>query len=123
MFGIKRIKGFSCPRCGWSDVFAVDACPRCQSQVEEAWFSGQGKIVTFTLIRYPPKGFEGQAPYVVAMIDLENGPRVIGRIVKGSGNLEIGHIVSFLTTSNGALEFGVKTGAGDTKTGSALAID
>jgi uncharacterized OB-fold protein len=114
---MQHVKGFSCPKCGWSDVFALDACPRCQSHVEEVWFSGQGKIATFTLIRYPPKGFEGEAPYVVAMIDLEKGPRVMGRIVKGSGSLEIGHIVSFLTTSNGALEFGVKTGAGDAKAG------
>lgn len=102
---MQQIKGFSCPKCGWSDVFAVEACPRCRSNVEEVLFSGRGKIATFTLIRSPPKEFEGKAPYIVAMIDLENGPRVIGRIIKGSENLEIGQLVSFLAVSNGALEF------------------
>jgi uncharacterized OB-fold protein len=88
-------------------VFAVDVCPRCQSQVKEAWFSEHGKVVTFTVIRYPPEGFEKEAPYIVAFIDLENGPRVIGRIVGGSEGLQIGQAVSFLTMSNGALEFKV----------------
>jgi uncharacterized OB-fold protein len=68
-------------------------------------FSGRGKVATFTVIRYPPEGFEKEAPYVIAMIDLENGPRVIGRIVEESDSLEIGQNVSFLTVSKGALEF------------------
>jgi uncharacterized OB-fold protein len=102
---MQRIRGLTCRKCGWSDVFAVNACPRCRSKVEEAWFSGQGRIVTFTMIRYPPKEFEGKAPYIVAMIDLEKGPRVMGRIVDGGENLEIGLLVSFLTLTKGALEF------------------
>ena len=105
MVELGGIKGSSCPKCNWSDVFALDACPRCQNPVKEAWFSGHGKIVTLTLIRYPPKDFEKEAPYVIAMIDLENGPRVICRIVEESENLQIGQSVSFLTISNGALEF------------------
>lgn len=84
---------------------AVDICPRCQSHVKEASFSGEGKIGTFTVIRYPPEGFEQEAPYVVALIDLENGPRVIGIIVEASENLQIGQTVSFLRVSKGGLEF------------------
>lgn len=108
MVELRGIKGSSCPKCNWSDIFAVDVCPRCQSQVKEASFSGRGKVVTFTVIRYPPEGFEKEAPYVVAFIDLENGPRVIGRIVEESEDLQIGQAVFFLTMSNGALEFKVK---------------
>ena len=99
------VHGFSCTRCDWSDVFAVDVCPRCGSQVTEASFSGQGKIDTFTVIRYPPEGFEKRAPYVVALIDLDQGPRVIARIVDASENLQIGQTVVFLKESNDGLEF------------------
>ena len=105
---MEGIRGFSCSRCNWSDGFAVDACPRCRSPVREAIFSGNGEIVTFTVIRYPPEGFEKEAPYVVALIDLENGPRVIGRIVEDPANLQIGQGVSFLTITNDCLKFKVK---------------
>ena len=100
--------GFSCTRCDWSDVLAHDICPKCGSQVTEASFSGQGKIGTFTVIRYPPEGFEKEAPYVVALIDLDQGPRVIARIVDAPENLQIGQTVFFLKVSNGCLEFKVK---------------
>jgi len=102
------IKGFSCPKCHWSDVFAIAVCPHCGIPVEEVWFAGRGKVATFTLIRYPPKGFESEAPYFVALIDLEQGPRVMARIVKGSIDPEIGQSVSFVATSKGFLEFKVK---------------
>ncbi len=102
------VHGFSCTRCDWSDVPTVDVCPRCGSKVTEARFSGKGKIDTFTVIRYPPEGFEKGAPYVVALIDLDQGPRVIARIVDGPENLQIGQPVFFLKVSNGGLEFRVK---------------
>jgi uncharacterized OB-fold protein len=100
--------GFSCTRCDWSDVLADDICPKCGSHVTKASFSGQGKIDTFTIIRYPPEGFEKEAPYVVALIDLDQGPRVIARIVDASENLQLGQTVFFSKVSNGCLEFKVK---------------
>jgi hypothetical protein len=100
-----RVKGVSCPKCHWRDVFAVTVCPHCGTPVEETSFLGQGKVATFTQIRYPPKGFESEAPYVVAMVDLDNGPRVLARIVKSSVELQIGQSVSFVAFSKSVLEF------------------
>ena len=40
----------------------------------------KGRIVSFTIIRLPPAGFESQAPYAVAIIDLA-GTCVIGQLV------------------------------------------
>jgi uncharacterized OB-fold protein len=70
-------------------------------------FSTRGKIVTFTVIRSPPLGFENQAPYVVALIDIENGPRVMGRVATNPDGLQIGQSVQFVGSRNGALEFRV----------------
>ena len=100
--------GFSCTRCDWSGVLAVEICPKCGSQVKQASFSGEGKIDTFTVIRYPPEGFERESPYVVALIDLVQGPRVIARIINVSENLVIGQNVFFSKVSNGCLEFKAK---------------
>ena len=61
--------------------------------------------MTFTVVRYPPKGFENQAPYTVAIIDLENGLRVIGRLSKSSEDVKIGGTVSLTSSREDALEF------------------
>jgi uncharacterized OB-fold protein len=64
-----------------------------------------GRVVTFTAIRYPPKGFENQAPYVVAIIDIEGGPRVIGRLSNSSDEVKIGADVVLKSNKEGSLEF------------------
>jgi uncharacterized OB-fold protein len=69
--------------------------------------SGKGKIATFTVIRYPPEEFEKDSPYVVGLIDLENGPRVIGRITSNPEDLEIAMSVQYVGKTQGALCFRV----------------
>jgi uncharacterized OB-fold protein len=64
-----------------------------------------GRVVTFTAIRYPPKGFENQAPYVVAIVDIERGPRVIGRLSNPSDEVKIGAKVVLKSKKEGSLEF------------------
>ncbi len=44
-------------------------------------FSGKGRIYSFTEVHSPPEGFEEQAPYVLAIVELEEGARVMGQIV------------------------------------------
>jgi len=66
---------------------------------------GNGKIETYTIIRYPPRGFENQTPYVVAIINIENGPKVIGRISATPENVAVGDGVSLRTIKDGVLEF------------------
>jgi uncharacterized OB-fold protein len=40
-----------------------------------------GKIVSWTLIRIPPSGFENQAPYPVALIKLDDGDMIMAQVV------------------------------------------
>ena len=99
------ISGVECPKCKWSDFFKAQVCPRCLTELNIASFPGQGRIVTFTVIRYPPIGFEDQAPYVVAIIDLNSGPRVIGRVNAKPDAVKIGANVDFVREVAGVLEF------------------
>jgi uncharacterized OB-fold protein len=99
------IKGYICPSCSWSDVHETQICPRCHSHPKENMFSARGNIATFTVIRSPPLGFENQAPYVVALIDIENGPRVMGIVATNPDDLHIGQSVQFVGSSKGSLEF------------------
>jgi len=100
-----QLTGYVCRKCGWADFHPVNLCPRCSGEVKQSTFAGEGKIVTYTVIRYPPKGFENQAPYVVAIIDIENGPRVIGRVSNSVDEVKIGSSVTLLSTREDALEF------------------
>lgn len=51
-------------------------------QKEIASFLGkEGKIISWTLIRVPPAGFEREAPYPVVLVELEKGARKIGQLV------------------------------------------
>lgn len=58
-------------------------CPTCLSP-EFSWepVSGRGTIFSFTVVHqlYDP-GFKGEIPYVVAVVELDEGPRVVTNIV------------------------------------------
>ena len=49
--------------------------------MEEVTFSGKGKVFTYTIIRVPPEGFDLYAPYVIAIIELDEGVKITGQIV------------------------------------------
>jgi len=95
---------YECEKCGWADFHLTERCPRCNESIRNSAFDGIGRIATYTTIRYPPKGFEDVAPYSVAIVDLENGIRVIGRI-SASESLKIGAVVTISSKENGVLEF------------------
>lgn len=62
-------------------------CPRCRrkGKIKDFNFTGHGKIVTFTIIRSAPDGFEYNTPYAIAIIELDEGARTSGQMV---GNIE-----------------------------------
>jgi hypothetical protein len=103
------VTAYVCQKCQWADFHAAQRCPRCHSDLRQSTFAGAGKVVTFTTIRYPPKGFENQAPYTVAIIDIENGPRVIGRLLDSADEVKIGSAVVLKSIEGGTLEFQVST--------------
>jgi len=39
-----------------------------------------GRVLSYTVIRYAPRGFERQVPYVVALIELDNGTKLISQL-------------------------------------------
>lgn len=49
---------------------------------------GEGRLLTWTEIRRPPAGLEVDGPYRVAVIDLDAGVQVTGRL-QGIAKLEL----------------------------------
>jgi uncharacterized OB-fold protein len=42
--------------------------------------SGRGEVYTYSTMYNVPKGFEDQAPYTIAIIQLDEGPRVTAQL-------------------------------------------
>jgi hypothetical protein len=75
-----KLLGLKCNKCGAYTVPPKKVCMECGSEdLEIAQLSGKGQIQTFTVIRVPPEGFD--APYVVGMAELDEGPWLMGNIV------------------------------------------
>ena len=75
-----KLLGLKCNKCGAYTVPPKKVCMECGSEdLEISQLSGKGQIQTFTVIRVPPEGFD--APYVVGMAELDEGPWLMGNIV------------------------------------------
>ena len=120
MAALAQVNSYACRNCGWADFHPVSLCPRCNGEIQQTPIIREGEIVTYTVIRYPPRGFENQAPYVVAIIDLKEGPRVIGRITNPAEGLKIGSMVSLSAAKEGALEFQLSNQLREAFRGSAI---
>ncbi|MBE0689942.1 MAG: Zn-ribbon domain-containing OB-fold protein, partial [Anaerolineae bacterium] len=49
-------------------------------QAERFAFSGMGEIYSYTTVQEAPEGFEDQAPYVLALVKLDEGPMITAQI-------------------------------------------
>jgi uncharacterized OB-fold protein len=49
----------------------------------------KGVIESFTIVHSPPQEFEGQSPYIIALLALDNGRKVVSQIVE-CRNVDIG---------------------------------
>ncbi len=65
-------------------------CPGCGSRAEGHQLWGVGKIISYTVVRTAPEGFEGDAPYVVAIIELREGTYISGQVVSELDEIEVG---------------------------------
>jgi len=77
-----RLTGIRCGKCGELAIPPKEFCPSCQ---EHDWtpvpLAGNGAVTSFTVIRIPPRGRAAEAPYAVAVVRLDEGVSLLGRIV------------------------------------------
>lgn len=60
-------------------------------------FAGTGEIYSYTVVQDPPEGYEGQAPYMLALIKLDEGPMVTAQLTDVDGSVAIGDRVEMVT--------------------------
>jgi len=57
-------------------------CPACASRsVSSVRASGRGRLYSYVINHRPAPGFEADAPYAVAVVELDEGPRMMTNIV------------------------------------------
>ncbi|HEY7946549.1 MAG TPA: Zn-ribbon domain-containing OB-fold protein [Acidimicrobiales bacterium] len=71
-----------CQDCHEFQLYPRDRCLACRGPVAWAEASGRGTIYSFTVIRQNyARPFRDWIPYVVALVDLEEGPRLMSNVV------------------------------------------
>ncbi len=70
-----------CKECQRAYFYPRPFCPRCFSFNVE-WFeaSGRGKLYSFVINHRPAPGF-GPEPYVIAVVELDEGPRMMTNLI------------------------------------------
>jgi len=72
-----------CASCGSYQFYPRVLCTRCWSE-DLGWVQaiGSGRIWTFTVVRMPGHAaWAPDVPYVIALIELDEGPRMMSRVV------------------------------------------
>jgi uncharacterized OB-fold protein len=71
-----------CDDCGVTIWYPRAICPQCWSGAV-SWFegSGRGHIYSYTLVSRGQGAYRDAGPYVLAYVELEEGPRIMTNIV------------------------------------------
>lgn len=60
-------------------------------------FAGKGSVYSYTVVTDPPAGFEEQAPYVLALVQLDEGPLVTAQLTDLGEPVTVGMRVEMVT--------------------------
>ena len=72
-----------CTACGKHYFYPRPYCPHCLSdKTEWTTVSGKGTLLTYVINHRPAPGFENEAPYVIAIVKLDEGPHLMTNIVQ-----------------------------------------
>lgn len=74
--------GWRCRRCNEHFFGEVFLCRRCSDQdLEPVDLGALGTLYSYTIVRVPPPGWNGEVPYALGQVELPQGPHVLCRVV------------------------------------------
>ena len=91
--------GEQCHHCGANIFPPRDVCPECAQEAQEIFrFSGKGEVFSYSTVFDAPAGYEGIAPYTVALVKLKEAPLVTAQLTDvDNDGVEIGMPVEMVT--------------------------
>jgi len=76
-----KLLGLKCKQCGAITVPPKITCGQCTStDIDIIELGGKGKIQTFTTVFVAPEGREDEVPYVIVLVELDEGPWLMGNL-------------------------------------------
>lgn len=76
-----KLLGLKCKQCGAVTVPPKITCGQCTStDIDIIELGGKGKIQTFTTVFVAPEGREDEVPYVIVLVELDEGPWLMGNL-------------------------------------------
>ena len=76
-----RLLGLKCKACGTITTPPKMVCRQCTgSDLEITELKGTGKIQTFTTVLVAAEGREDECPYVIVLVELDEGPWIMGNL-------------------------------------------
>ncbi|MEM0215431.1 MAG: Zn-ribbon domain-containing OB-fold protein [Archaeoglobaceae archaeon] len=76
-----KLIGLKCKDCGAITCPPKNTCNKCSSRnLERVLLSGKGVIKSYTVTYIAPMGYEKEAPYTVALVELLEGAWIVGRL-------------------------------------------
>ena len=94
----------TCPGCNQKYLDDVDICPSCLNitPTVRGEASGSGKIYSHSRVHVAPEQFKSIVPYYLAIIDLDEGVRLMARLQTQEGdNVRIDAPVELVSVENG----------------------
>jgi len=76
-----KLLGLKCQDCGAITVPPKMVCRQCDgTNMEVVELTGNGKIKTFTVVHVAPEGREDEVPYIIVLVELDEGPWIMGNL-------------------------------------------
>ncbi len=76
-----KLLGLKCQSCNAITVPPKMVCRQCTgSDLEITELKGLGKIRTFTTVNVASEGREPECPYIIVMVELDEGPWIMGNL-------------------------------------------
>lgn len=77
-----KLMGLKCNQCQTVTCPPRMSCNGCSGlDLDIVELSGQGQIVTFTTSFIAPQGRENELPYTIVMVQLDEGPWIMGNLI------------------------------------------
>jgi uncharacterized protein len=74
--------GMVCNDCGTHFFGSLRFCLKCTSaNLKQVELSKKGNLYTYTIVRMPPPKWQGAVPYILGVVKLPEGPRVISEVL------------------------------------------
>ncbi len=94
-----QLMGEECPSCKTKIYPPRDVCLECAAPAKELFeLTGEGEVYSFTTVYSAPAGYEFNAPYVMALVKLDEGPLLTAQLTDVDiEEIEIGMPVEMVT--------------------------